>query len=63
MSFLSVTEAAMALDIPVDALRQMCEMHLIEGAVRFGRIWTLPEVVCNKESFQIHREAVTDMVS
>ena len=41
--FVSVAEAAVALRIPVNVLREMCERGLIQGAVRFGRIWTVPE--------------------
>ncbi len=41
--FESVAEVAVKLKIPVNVLREMCERGMIEGAVRFGRIWTLPE--------------------
>ena len=46
MQFVSVAEAAVEMRIPVGTLRGMCESGIIEGAVRFGRIWALPESVC-----------------
>ena len=57
MSFLSVAEAAIMLGVPVGTLRSMCEMNMIDGAVRFGRIWALPEVICTRENFQISQKA------
>ena len=43
MSYVAVAEAAVTHRIPVRVLKEMCERGMIEGAVRFGRIWTLPE--------------------
>ncbi|MBQ8585530.1 MAG: hypothetical protein IJ452_04515 [Butyricicoccus sp.] len=43
MSFVAVAEAAVAYRVPVSVLKEMCERGMIEGAVRFGRIWALPE--------------------
>ena len=43
MSYVAVAEAAVAHHIPVAVLKEMCERGMIEGAVRFGRIWALPE--------------------
>ena len=43
MSYVAVAEAAVTHRIPVKVLKEMCERGMIEGAVRFGRIWTLPE--------------------
>ena len=48
MQFVSVAEAAVEMRIPVSMLRGMCESGLIEGAVRFGRIWALPENFCEE---------------
>ena len=46
MSFVSLAEAAVMMGIPVRVLRELCERGMIDGAVRFGRIWTVPETVC-----------------
>ncbi len=43
MRFVAVAEAAVALRVPVGFLKELCERGMIEGAVRFGRIWTVPE--------------------
>ena len=43
MSFVAVAEAAVAYRVPVSILKEMCERGMVEGAVRFGRIWALPE--------------------
>ena len=43
MRFIAIAEAAVELKMPVSILRRMCESHMINGAVRFGRIWILPE--------------------
>ncbi|MBR3867140.1 MAG: DNA-binding protein [Butyricicoccus sp.] len=43
MSFVAVAEAAVTYRVPVSILKEMCERGMIEGAVRFGRIWALPE--------------------
>lgn len=43
MQFVAVAEAAVAYRVPVSVLKEMCERGMIEGAVRFGRIWALPE--------------------
>ena len=51
MSFLSLPEVAVSLQIPVHVLREMCERGMIRGAVRFGRIWTLPETVYGSSDF------------
>ena len=48
MQFVSVAEAAVEMREPVSMLRGMCESGIIEGAVRFGRIWALPESCCQK---------------
>ncbi len=45
MRFMAVAEAAVQFRIPVEELRTMCERGNIAGAVRFGRVWTLPETV------------------
>ena len=46
MQFVSVAEAAVEMKIPVGMLRGLCENGVIKDAVRFGRIWTLPENYC-----------------
>ncbi|MBQ8144273.1 MAG: hypothetical protein IJ042_05715 [Butyricicoccus sp.] len=51
MSFVAVAEAAVTHRIPVYVLKEMCERGMIEGAVRFGRIWALPENFDNKAIF------------
>ena len=56
MSYVSVAEAAVRLQIPVNVLREMCERKMIEGAVRFGRVWTLPENLCDAEMLQLHKK-------
>lgn len=45
MRFMAVAEAAVQFRVPVEQLRSMCEHGKIKGAVRFGRVWTLPETV------------------
>lgn len=49
MRFMAVAEAAVRFHLPVEELRAMCEHGKIEGAVRFGRVWTLPETVSLSE--------------
>lgn len=49
MRFMAVAEAAVQFRIPVEELRAMCEHGRIAGAVRFGRVWTLPETVSLSE--------------
>ena len=52
MSFVAVAEAAVAYRVPVSILKEMCERGMIEGAVRFGRIWALPENFdCNEINY------------
>ena len=55
MIFVSLAEAAVAWRVPVGVLREMCEKKMIDGAVRFGRIWALPESVCELEFLQLCR--------
>ena len=55
MSYVSLAEAAVRLQVPVSVLREMCERKMIEGAVRFGRIWTLPEHQCDPAALGLHR--------
>ena len=43
MSFVSIAEAAISWKMPVGILRELCERGMIDGAIRFGRIWTVPE--------------------
>ncbi|MBR3866411.1 MAG: hypothetical protein IKM54_01270 [Butyricicoccus sp.] len=54
MSFISLAEAAVTMKVPVRVLREMCERGMIDGAVRFGRIWTVPETVCGPEHPGMH---------
>lgn len=53
MNLISIAEAAVALHIPANVLHEMCEQGLIEGAVRFGRVWTVPESICSEDSSKI----------
>lgn len=53
MRFMAVAEAAVRFRVPVDQLRTMCEHGKIKGAVRFGRVWTLPETV-SMDELQMH---------
>ena len=52
MKYISVTEAAVAMKVPVRVLRDMCERGMIERAARFGRIWAIPDDVCRDALFQ-----------
>jgi hypothetical protein len=36
-------EAAQNLCVSVSLLKTLCEQSIIEGAVRFGRIWMVPK--------------------
>ena len=63
MSFVSVAEAAVTMKIPVSVLREMCERGLIRGAVRFGRIWTVPESVCGPGHPGMHGVVSARLVS
>ena len=63
MSFISVAEAAVAMKIPVSVLREMCERGMIEGAVRFGRVWTVPEAVCGPGHPGLHGIVAAGLVS
>ena len=56
MSYLSIAEAAVTLHMPVYTLRDMCECGMIAGAVRFGRIWTIPENICSENILQSNNE-------
>ena len=56
MRFLAVAEAAVQFRIPVEELRSMCECGKIAGAVRFGRVWTLPETVSPNELQTVHAQ-------
>ena len=61
--FVSVAEAAVTLRIPVNVLREMCERGLIEGAVRFGRIWTMPEHTCRGDNFRLTDSLIAALAS
>lgn len=41
--YMSILEFARETGVPVQNLRQLCERKAIEGAVRFGRVWAIPE--------------------
>lgn len=43
MNYLTIPEYALTYQISAVYLKRLCEMQKIEGAVRFGRIWVLPE--------------------
>jgi len=62
MRFLAVAEAAVQFRIPVEQLRTMCERGKIKGAVRFGRVWTLPETV-SLDDLQMHGMSQRHLVS
>ena len=62
MRFLAVAEAAVRFRIPVDQLRTMCERGKIKGAVRIGRVWTLPETV-SLDELQMHGTTQRHLVS
>ena len=49
MNYISVTEAAVTMNVSVKILREMCERGMIKGAIRFGRIWAIPEECCRAE--------------
>lgn len=61
--FVSVAEAAVKLRIPVNVLREMCERGMIEGAVRFGRIWTMPEHTCSSEGLCLTDSLIAALAS
>lgn len=46
MSYLPLPEAAIVMNVPARVLREMCECRAINGAIRFGRIWAIPEKIC-----------------
>jgi hypothetical protein len=56
MSFVSIAEVSVSLNMPVGILRDMCERGLIDGAVRFGRIWAVPENLYSSELSAICRD-------
>ncbi len=62
MRFLAVAEAAVRFRIPVEHLRMMCEHGKIKGAVRFGRVWTLPETI-SLDELQAHGSYQRHLVS
>ena len=49
--FLTLSETAAMLGISTNTLREMCECGMIKGAVRFGKIWMIPEDRCPEDDF------------
>ena len=49
MKYVSLAEAAVQFRLPVAALHWLCEHDRLCGAVRFGRVWTIPESMCLEE--------------
>lgn len=45
MKYVSLAEAAVQLRVPVGELHRLCEQGRLRGAVRFGRVWALPESI------------------
>lgn len=43
MKYVSLAEAAVQLRVPVGKLHRLCEQGRRRGAVRFSRVWALPE--------------------
>ena len=43
MPFMTVPEAAIRWHISVSELRELCENHMISGAVRVHQRWFIPE--------------------
>lgn len=42
MEYITIPEFALLHSISVHKIRELCESKSIEGAVRFGKIWALP---------------------
>ena len=62
MNLISIAEAAVALHIPANMLHEMCEQGLIEGAVRFGRVWAVPESICSEVPPRIRDSMVSPQI-
>ncbi len=43
MEYIFLPEAARTTGVPVLLLRRLCEEQKVDGAIRFGRIWAVPE--------------------
>lgn len=43
MPFMTIPEAAILWHISVSKLRELCENHMISGAVRVHQRWFIPE--------------------
>lgn len=43
MPFMTIPEAAILWHISVSELRELCENHMISGAVRVHQRWFIPE--------------------
>lgn len=43
MEYIFLPEAARTTGVPVLLLRRLCEEQRVDGAVRFGNIWAVPD--------------------
>lgn len=62
MNLIAIAEAAVALHVPANVLHEMCEQGLIEGAVRFGRVWAVPESLCSEAPSKIRDSMVSPQI-
>ena len=56
MNYMFLPEAARDMGVPVLLLKNLCEQSRIEGAVRFGRVWMLPESMKQTVAEQQNRQ-------
>lgn len=52
-NYITLTEAAIKMEISLRRLRTLCETERIEGAVRFGRHWAVPADASKPEDKRI----------
>lgn len=43
MSYLTIPEYALLYRISAGYIKKLCEAGKLEGAVRFGRVWIIPD--------------------
>lgn len=50
IQYMTIPEAAILWRTTPESVRQACESHRINGAVRFGRSWWIPEALQQPEA-------------
>ena len=56
MHYMTIPEAALLWRTTSQNVRYACEVHKIDGAVRFGRSWLIPQSIGRPETIILDEE-------